>query len=247
MPDRIETESTTVPSAVADDASVSARSKKVRLVAPVNKRPTPRDTDDQDRANEAARGGLDRVRKAAENWRTGMAGLITLVTGTLLFKGRDSINGYQVWVRGTLGALVGLSLVAGIISLLLFLNAAYGQPRVLRTQEIADSGGIDAYNFGLAQVAVDDLKWARRWALGSVTLLAFAIILAWYGPATSSTPPAFAKVTYTPAVGQTVEQTKCGVLQSADSKLIRLHVTGERNSRNIKIAQLVSIIIVSKC
>ena len=178
-----------------------------------------------------------------------MAGLVTLVTGTLLFKGQGSINSYEVWVRVALGALVGLSLAAGVTSLLLFLNAAYGQPKVLTTQEIADTGGIDAYNLRLAQAAVGDLKWARRWALASVTLLALAITLAWYGPSASSGAAAFAKVTYTPVVvvGQAAKRVRCGVLEAANSKGIRLQVSGEQASISIDPAQLVSIIIVSKC
>ena len=236
---------TTIPPGQGNSAN-SPPSRTVRLAVPINKRPGPRDVEDQNRANEAAKGSLDRVRKTAENWRTGIAGLVTLVTGTLLFKGRGSINSYELWVRAALGALVGLSLAVGIISLLLFLNAAYGKPKVLTTQEIADTGGIDAYNFRQAQVAVGDLKWARRWALLSAALLALAIILAWYGPSASSGAAAFAKITYTP-VGRTVKQVRCGVLEAANSKGIHLHVSGERASINIDPAQLVSMTIVSKC
>jgi len=225
----------------------SPRPSTVRLAVPINKRPGPRDIQDQNRANDAAKGSLDRVRKTAENWRTGIAGLVTLVTGTLLFKGQDSISSYEVWVRAAFGALVGLSLAVGVISLLLFLNAAYGRPKVLTTQEIADTGGIDAYNLRLAQAAVGDLKWARRWALVSATLLALAITLAWYGPSASSGAAVFAKITYTPVVGGTAKQVRCGVLEATNSKGIRLQVSGEEASISIDPAQFLSIIIVSRC
>jgi len=230
-----------------DNSANTPRPGTVHLAVPINKRPGPRDIEDQNRANDAAKGSLDRVRKTAENWRTGIAGLVTLVTGTLLFKGQSSINNYEVWVRAALGTLVGLSLAVGIISLLLFLNAAYGKPKVLTTQEIADTGGIDAYNLRLAQAAVGDLKWARRWALVSAIMLALAIILAWYGPSASSGAAAFAKITYTPVVGRTAKQVRCGVLEAANSKGIRLKVSGEQASINIEPAQLLSITIVSKC
>jgi hypothetical protein len=237
---------TTIPPGQGDSAN-SPPPSRVRLAVPINKRPGPRDIEDQNRANEAAKGSLDLVRKTAENWRTGIAGLITLVTGTLLFKGQDSINGYEGWVHAALGTLVGLSLAVGVISLLLFLNAAYGKPKVLTTQEIADTGGIDAYHLRLAQVALDDLKWARRWGIVSATLLALAITLAWYGPSGSSDAAAFAKITYTEVAGGTAKEVRCGVLQVANSKDIRLQVSGEQATISIDPAQLLSIVIVSKC
>src|SRR6476661_372636 len=91
----------------------SADPKKpgIKAVRPQERRPEPRDLQDSARITEEVKGSLDRVRKTAENWRTGMASLATLVTATLLFKGRDSITEYADWVGYTLGALVLLSLI----------------------------------------------------------------------------------------------------------------------------------------
>jgi hypothetical protein len=231
------------PSAVSQAGDAQA-GVSVRAVPPKRKRPTPRDVLEQERAAEAARGGLERVRKTADNWRLGMAGLVTLATATLLFKGRTAIQDYVEWARWVMGGLVLISLVVGIVSVLLFLRAAYGQPKVVRAADIANAGGFDAYNLSLAQVALADLVRARRWAIGSLILLALGIGVSWYAPAATKEPLALVNVTYSSGNGQL---SKCGILKTVDAKGVRLQVEGERAASNVPVSQLISLVLVSQC
>jgi hypothetical protein len=203
-----------------------------------------RDVLDQEQAAEAARAGLERVRKTAENWRLGMSGLVTLTTAVLLFKGRGAIQDYKETAKWALGMLVLASLALGVMSVLRFLKAAYGEPKVVRAADVADAGGLDGYNLSLAQVALDDLHAARRWAIGSLILLALGIAFSWYAPAAGTEPAAFVRVTYVSGNAQTV---KCGTLKIVDIKGVQLQVAGERSTSDIPISQLVSVVIVGEC
>ena len=216
----------------------------IRAVPPRRKRPTARDVLDEQQSAKAARSGLERVRKTAQNWRLGMSGLVTLTTGTLLFKGRSTIQDYNEIAKWALGILVMASLAAGVVSVLRFLKASYGEPRVVRAADIADAGGFDAYNLSLAQEALNDLRGARRWAIGSLILLALSIACSWYAPAPAKNPTAFVRVTYASGDAQLV---KCGTLKTVDVEGIQLQAAGERSTSNIPISQLVSVVIVSEC
>lgn len=216
----------------------------IRAVPPRRKRPTARDVLDQEEAAEAARAGLNRVRKTADNWRIGMSGLVTLTTATLLLKGRSTIQDYKEGAKWALGILVLASLAAGVVSVLRFLKASYGEPKVVRTADIADAGGFESYNLSLAQAALDDLRAARRWAIGSLILLAMGIACTWYAPAEAKEPVAFVRATYTSGGAQIM---KCGTLKTVDIKGLSMQVAGERSTSNIPISQLVSVVIVSGC
>jgi hypothetical protein len=172
-----------------------------------------------------------------------MAGLVTLTTATLLFKGRSAIQDYVEWARWVMGGLVLISLVAGIVSVLLFLRAAYGHPKVMRAADIANAGGFDAYNLSLAQSALEDLVHARRWAISSLILLALGIGVSWYAPAAKE-PIAFVNVTYSSGNGQL---SKCGTLKTVDAKGIQLQAEGEKQVSNIPVSQLIFLALVSQC
>jgi hypothetical protein len=173
-----------------------------------------------------------------------MAGLVTLATATLLFKSRSAIQDYVEWARWVMGGLVLVSLVAGIVSVLLFLRAAYGQPKVMRAVDIANAGGFDSYNLSLAQAALADLVSARRWAIGSLILLALGIGISWYAPAAANEPIAFVSVTYSSGNGKL---STCGTLKTVDAKGVLLQVEGERAASEIPVSQLISFVLVSHC
>ena len=101
---------------------------------------------DRVRLAEEVTGSLTRIRATAENWRTGMAGLLALVTATLVFKGKDSITAYGMPVRVALGVLTGLALIAGVVSLLKFLRTAHGVPEVVGTDSVIAEGGVNIIN-----------------------------------------------------------------------------------------------------
>jgi hypothetical protein len=222
----------------------------VKLVAPKKKLPAA--VDDEKALNTAFTANLQRVRDAAKNWQTGLAGLLTLVTGTLLFKGRAAISDYAWWVRIILGLLVGVGLLFGVRSLWLLLRASFGEPRLVRYQTIADAGGLDEFNFKLATSSIADMKRGRTLALVSAGLVALALVLSWYGPAAPDSPGALVKVTRAPVdtnglLDKNRETVLCGKLKTDDSQGVLVQVVGDRDATKVDRANLVSVVIVTAC
>ena len=212
---------------------------------PHNPKPAGRELEDRARLDEAARASLDTVHTMATDWRTGMAGLITLVTATLLFQGKGSINDYSRGVQVTLGVLVVASLAASVASLLLFLTAAHGRPGPVPAQVILDQG-LDVYNLGLALVALRDLRRARRWGVASAVLLAAGIVLSWYGETQVTTAVAPVSVTVRPgsvAAGLPL----CGELKGLDGTTTVLQIDGEPGARSIPTADIIGLRVVAGC
>jgi hypothetical protein len=229
------------------EGGARTRRRTIRPVPPHDPVPSPRELADRARLAEEVKGALEKVRTTAENWRTGMAGLITLVTATLLFKGRDAIADYDAWVRYSLGALTSLALVLGISSLWLFLSAAYGRMRPVSAQSVLDEGGVDVRQVRLATTALADLRWARRLAIGSAAALAAALLLSWYGPAAAREPLAFAKVVVRAESAGASRETVCGELTAQDAATTVLKVKGEPDPRRIPTPRLVSLTLVAQC
>lgn len=228
-------------------SGLSGTRRTIKPVPPHDPTPNAREIGDRLRLAEEVRGSLENVRKTAENWRTGMAGLVTLVTATLLFKGQDTIAHYDAWVRYALGALTSFALVLAIVSLWLFLSAAYGRVRPVSAQSVIDEGGVDVRLVQLATTALDDLGWARRFAIGGAAFLAAALILSWYGPTAASHPLAFAKVVVrAEAAGQSPE-TLCGELIAQNGATTVLKIKGEPDVRRIPTQRLVSLVLVAEC
>jgi hypothetical protein len=216
-------------------------------VPPHDPVPSPRELADRALLAEEVKGALEKVRATAENWRTGMAGLITLVTATLLFKGRDAIADYDAWARYTLGVLTSLALVLGIASLWLFLSAAYGRMRPVSAQSVLDEGGVDVHKVRLAATALADLTWARRLAIASSVALAAALLLSWYGPEAAREPPASARVVVSAESPGESPETVCGELTAQDAATTVLKVKGEPDPRRIATPRLVSLVLVAQC
>jgi hypothetical protein len=226
----------------------SGVSKKiiVKAVRPHDTRPGRHDVGDRVRIADEVKGSFDRVRKTAENWRNGMAGLTTLVTATLLFKGRSSITDYAEWVGYALGALVLVALVLAGASLWLFLEAAYGRITATSTQSILDAGGVDLHNIQLATAALRDLKIARRLSLASAGFLAAGLLISWYGPAAKE-PANHAKIVVASETSPTTELPLCGELKALDKNTVVLQIDGEPEPRRLKTARLSSFKIVMSC
>jgi hypothetical protein len=226
--------------------STNPKRPVIKAVRPHETRPDPREMQDRARIAEEVKGSLDRVRKTAENWRTGMAGLATLVTATLLFKGRGSIIEYAGWVGYTLGALVLLSLILAVASLWLFLTAAYGRLGPTSAQSILDGGGVDVHNIQLTTVSLHDLRIARRLGLASAGFLAVGLLISWYGPA-GKHPATHVKVVIASESSPKTELLLCGELKALDGNVAVLQVDGEPDPRRLKTERLISLKIVASC
>jgi len=218
----------------------------IKAVRPHDTRPGPRDIEDRGRLAEELKGSLDRIRKTAESWRTGMAGLTALVTATLLFKGRASITDYAEPVGYALGALVVLSLALAIASLWRFLMAANGRLAATSAQSILDAGGVDVRNIHLTTTALADLNVARGLGIASAALLGLALLLSWYGPAAESTA-ARVKLVIAAEPPGTTELSLCGELKALDGKVVVLQVDGEPEPRRLKTERVVSMKTLASC
>lgn len=218
----------------------------VEAVRPHSLKPTRRDVQDAARLTAEAKGALSRIQKTSGNWRTGVAGLTTLVTATLLFKGRDSITGYATWVQVFLGISVVVSLVLSVVSLWLLLSAAYGRvaSTPVSSQSVLDAGGVDVRNWGRAQVALQDLKRGRRAAVWAALALAVALLVSWYGPPAEKNSSELVQLT---VEGSGADSVICGQLEGANSTEFRVLVAGQPDVRSVRTADLVGLKVVASC
>jgi hypothetical protein len=158
---------------------------------------------------------LEDVTASAERWRTGLAGLTTLVTGGLLLKGPANAADLDLMWRVVLTVLFGLGIVASVAGLLFALRAAAGAPSGIRFETMRrDYGSVRLYRLDLAARAADNLRLARRAALTAAVLLAAAVLSWWWAP-----PNPGATVTVTAGSVQS-----CGVIVDSDAAGLRLAV-----------------------
>ncbi|MEI8406736.1 MULTISPECIES: hypothetical protein [unclassified Kribbella] len=139
---------------------------------------TPKPHDVEDLAAEQ----LDTVRKTAENWRTGLAGLLALVATVLFLKGPESISKIVPWARWSVSIMLVLCLSLALAGAWLSLKAAFGTPRSVDVAEIEYEGGVKPYRAGLARKAVGHLNWAKRLTVSAVVMLSAATLLYWNAP-----------------------------------------------------------------
>lgn len=205
---------------------------------------TTRDRQLQHEQEALAAESLASIRAVAGNWQKGMAGLVTLTTATMLFKGADTIADYERWVAVSIGLALLTSLVCGIGSLLWFLRAMHGTGEVVTDERVTQAGGLLGLRLQMSTAAVQDLERARPTALAGIAALVVAIALSWYGPTTENDPPAFVKVTYATPLG---EVTRCGVLKAAGSENVVVQIKGEPAPRTIPTRDLAGIVVASSC
>jgi hypothetical protein len=130
----------------------------------------------------AAQTQLADVRKAAESWRNGLAGLLTLITAVLFLKGKSSIDDLAEWARFTVALLLTGALIVGAIGTWWSLRAAYGEPTVITTDYIKSKGGMAAYRAELAENSISDLRGARVMAYTTLALVTVSVFMTWFAP-----------------------------------------------------------------
>src|SRR4051812_31943491 len=117
------------------------RGTPARVLAPPGL-PSPAAVHEHEAIEALAERQLADARKAAENWRTGLAGLLTLLTTILVVRGKDSISDIAVGWRWPLGFCLVGAVVIAVAGAYWSLAAAYGRPRVIRTADIEREGGV---------------------------------------------------------------------------------------------------------
>lgn len=183
---------------------------------------------------------LEAIRKNAADWRTGLAGLLTLVTGALVFKAPGDIPDYPQFTQLILGLLAAAAAVSGAWGLWLLLLAANGSPRLVPANQAKNT-------HEAAKDAKRHLNLGRFLSVLSAFLVLALITLAWYSPKAAKDPPAFIRITESSETSGETEVTRCGTLKVADSKGITYLVSGEREQRTVVPNRLVSIELVDTC
>jgi hypothetical protein len=193
------------------------------------------------------------IRKAAESWRTGLAGFLAILVAVFFIKGKDSFD--DIGGGGLKRALAVLLLVSAALALFgayRALRAAYGTPRdeylgevswpfrhlpATTPRNIYDYGTVSAWRHAAARTAVDDLRLAKVATVASLLSFAAAAAITWFAPGPSA--PAYVRA-------DDGRGTVCGrLLQSSGGMLTIEPRQGE--TRTLALARLVSLDVVPSC
>lgn len=205
--------------------------------------PSPADIENLDRFTKLAANSLADVRMSADKWRTGLAALVTLVTGGLLIKGPSAASELTTEWRVVLTVLAGGGLACAMYGLWCALRAAAGVPRRQDFQQTIDSyQSVLIYELAQADRAAASLRRARIALIVALPLLGAAVIAWWWSGTKPSSPPAFLEIDL-PAP----EAPLCGVLKSADNEHLRIQVAGEEYPRMISFARIRNMHLKTNC
>lgn len=212
------------------------------VTEPAMVRPRPVSAADRQAFDAMVDDALGRVRAAVVAWRTGLTGLITLITTGIILTGRKTTTDLTVPWRIAVTLTIGGGLVLAIAGLWHALAAEAGSRTRLRSlQDIRkDYGSVQAYQVGLAAAAGRRLQTARIFVAAALGLLLTGVLLTWWAPAAPAKPPAYLKVAR-------MNGTVCGVLVSADGGVIRLEVPGIHDPVVIPLTAVTNMAVTSAC
>lgn len=186
---------------------------------------------------------LPAVRSMVAAWRTGLTGLITLVTTGIILTGRTVTTELAPTWRAAITLTVGTGLALAIVGLWHTLAAEVGAR--IRLQSLDDIrtryASVQAYQVGLAAAAGRRLQTARTLVAAALGLLLTGILLTWWAPAAPTDPPAYLKVTR--SGGGIV----CGVLASADGGTVRVAVAGAHDPTLIPLSTITNLAVTTTC
>jgi hypothetical protein len=232
------------------------RTRKVDSLKPAAQ-PSPLDLEEERELGAATVTQLADVRKAAESWRTGLAGFLAILVAVFFIKGKDSFDDISGtgW-RTALAVLLLVSAAFALYGAYRALRAAYGTPRDEHLGEIPllfrhlhpttaryiyDYGTVSAWHYAAARVAVNDLRQAKVATIGSLLAFTAAASITWFAPGPSS--PGFAEVTY-----QTKRTTAAICGKSVERRKGTLVIQPSRGKpQKIQPRKIVSIMIVKTC
>jgi hypothetical protein len=158
----------------------------VRLFA--GRRATPEDLRELEQLDELDKGELERVRSAADKWKTGLAALLGLTATVSVVKGRDSFSSLSTTSQHVIIVILAAALVCAMVAALLAMSAAYGPLR----RQLLGTADLRTLRLKAAEGARRDLRLARGLTVLAVALLAAAIGITWWA---SEPTPAMARIT----------------------------------------------------
>lgn len=188
------------------------------------------------------RDALPAVRSMVVAWRTGLTGLITLVTTGVVLTGRDATTDLTLPWRVAVTLTVGGGLGLAVLGLWRTLAAEVGaRTRLQSLEDIrARHASVQAWQVGQAAAAGRRLQTARALVAAALALLLTGVLLTWWAPAAPADPPAYLKATR-PA------GTVCGVLDSADGGVLSLRVDGVHDLVAIPLSTVTNLAVTPTC
>ena len=131
---------------------------------------------------------LTEAQASAEKWRTGLAGLITLVTATLLFKGPQDVRQLALGGRIVVGGLIGLGLATALFGLWRALGVSAGSMGRVDLADLRQRyGSVEVYNVVVAEDSAAQTRAAKRALAVSLPMLASGAFALWWLPAETTT------------------------------------------------------------
>lgn len=180
---------------------------------------------------------LERVRKAATDWRNAQVALLGLITVVSVVKGQDSIRSLsgpaQVWV----GLLLLAALVCAGTGTYLVAEIAYGLPRVsarFRTGNREAPKAVD--DTALAVRGTRRLRAGLVFTFVALGLMTAAVGVTWYGPSA-------AKLNV--KIETTQGTTTCGEFVSGGSEML-LVSTGQGRA-SVPVDTIVTVTPTATC
>lgn len=205
-------------------------------------RPRPVSAADREAFDALGKQALPAVRAMVTAWRTGLTGLITLVTTGIILTGRTATTMLTPPWRAAITLTIGVGLALAIVGLWHTLAAEVGtRTRLYTLDDIrAHYASVQAYQVGQAAAAGRRLQTARILVAAALTLLLTGVLLTWWAPAAPTDPPAYLKVTRP-------DGTVCGTLTSADGGTVRVTVAGAHDPVAIPLASITNLAITAAC
>jgi hypothetical protein len=227
--------------------------RRVELVRSAG-RAAPLALEDERQLRASATTQLADVRKAAESWRTGLAGFLAILVAVFFVKGKDSFSDIDgAWWKRALAALL---LAAGLLALYgayRALRAAYGTPRdeylgeipplfrllyPTTPRDIYKYGTVSAWRHASAQTAVGDLRQAKLATVLSLVAFGAAATITWFAPGPAA--PAFVAVSYHESG---TAKKACGkVLKSPTGRLWLEPTSGPTTKLALRDADVVTVV-----
>lgn len=185
---------------------------------------------------------LPAVRSMAAAWRTGLAGLITLVTTGVILTGRTATAELTPPWLVAVTVAVGGGIACAVVGLWQALAAEVGSRAtpISLADILARHASVRAYQAGVAAAASRRLQNARLVVALSLALLLTGVVLTWWAPRAPASPPGYLTVSY-------ATSTVCGRLLSADGGVVRLAVPGAHDSVAVPVSAITNLAVTATC
>lgn len=191
----------------------------------------PADRDNIALVEELDRTRLERIRKQAENYRTGLAGLIGLIATVSVVKGRDTFKDLPLNAKYLIAGLLAAALLCAVIGALQAMRAAFGPLKLTKV------GDVERFADDELRGVLSRIRKVKYLTIGTLVLLVGAIAATWFWP---PSPPAniSAKVV-------DKELPVCGELTTSDAA--GLTIKQKETPTTVPFTQITGLEVVAAC